>query len=624
MAAFVPYILSIFSNPAEGEKDHLEYLEEEIKALQDIIDDAKAGDDINIDYRPWEDRLENDLNLQAIAGIIYKYRKKFTIIHYSGHADRATLSLQETDLRAVNFIEFIRQCESLKVVVLNACSTEGFVKHLLERTNVRAVIATNNPVKDKTAKIFSEEFYRRLVKNDPLTDCFINALSIALPKDFENDIYIFKAELKDNLITGGKLLKNKADANNTRGIKKKLNSLLGSNNDQAKWGLYTRSDDILDWKLFESIAPSELQAKKLKDEIDELDQLLLSKGLDEDALVLTLEEFNTLDENTKQKPVIQKQIISTEKELEAIRTKILELKELRKDKESRKINLSIESSDEQVISRYKENLGKLNYENQLNTINELLLSKKNDVFRGFIMHGTTDCCLDHLSRNIVRWLGINNDVEKVFYDFAANNIGDFWQKLKDETMHYLKDASPESIILELYKQFVDTNGETQKNFIFLFRNVAGKTGKDNNIERILDFWKKLISLWPTSPGIKKMNHNIFNFIIDSSCEFITEPVFKTSKEDAYRSLVSNDQLFAKTISILPAVAPIKHEQISYWEIVSDMPKPLRYDDDELKLIIAKTKGFFLPTVKEISINKIRIEGKKPVLLSYIKELIETP
>jgi len=250
MASFVPYILSIFSNPPDSSPDHLKYLEEEKNILKALIKEANKQEEFNIQHYVLEDRLDNDLSIQTIAEDIYDLKKKYTVIHYSGHADRAMLSLQKEALRSENFIRFISECEKLKIVVLNACSTEGFVKKMLENTNVRAVIATDKPVGDEKAKRFSKEFYKRLTTNEYLTDSFLNALSSTLLVDYKDDSFIVKAVFNGDVIAEGTILSDRKDATNTRGIKKKLDKLFEKDEEEAKWGLYCRFEDILDWKVF--------------------------------------------------------------------------------------------------------------------------------------------------------------------------------------------------------------------------------------------------------------------------------------------------------------------------------------------------------------------------------------
>ncbi|MEO5647521.1 MAG: CHAT domain-containing protein, partial [Chitinophagaceae bacterium] len=264
MAAFIPYILSIFSTPPKGITGHLKFLEAEKKSLLKIFETLKSAPDarsaFNVDYDPLDDDTDEPLGYQAIAERIDTFRLRNTIIHFSGHANMVNLSLQKEDIRATTFIKCLSQCEGLKVVVLNACSTQGFVRTILETTEVKAVIATTNPVGDETAMRFAENFYKKLAQREPLAAAFTYAVSRAIPNEFENDKYLLKVmvDAKNKLAGANQLLDDKG-AQATRGIKKNISNILDKDDEPATWGLYTKSDQILDWRLFEPLTSAEVQ-----------------------------------------------------------------------------------------------------------------------------------------------------------------------------------------------------------------------------------------------------------------------------------------------------------------------------------------------------------------------------
>lgn len=105
------------------------------------------------------------------------------IFHYSGHATVNTLLLNDQDVNAAglaNLLQLAAANKTLKLVILNGCSTSEQVKLLLD-LGVPAVIATHAPVGDNSACEFAIHFFRYLsgdVMN--IRRAFRNALPYAL------------------------------------------------------------------------------------------------------------------------------------------------------------------------------------------------------------------------------------------------------------------------------------------------------------------------------------------------------------------------------------------------------------------------------------------------------------
>ena len=110
-------------------------------------------------------------NLEYVAKKFNDIKEKLFLFHYSGHAGKDLLALNEQHARPEGIAHLLGQCPELKLVVLNACATASQVDALLGK-GVPVVIATNAEVDDEVAMRFSLEFYRALVMGDNIKKAF--------------------------------------------------------------------------------------------------------------------------------------------------------------------------------------------------------------------------------------------------------------------------------------------------------------------------------------------------------------------------------------------------------------------------------------------------------------------
>ena len=113
-------------------------------------------------------QVETDASatLEDIFEIFNQYDQQVAIFHYGGHAAGTQLQLEARDgsakaAYAGGLAQLLGQQESLQLVFLNGCATQGQVQRLLQE-GVKAVIATSVPVQDKMATEFAEQFYNSL------------------------------------------------------------------------------------------------------------------------------------------------------------------------------------------------------------------------------------------------------------------------------------------------------------------------------------------------------------------------------------------------------------------------------------------------------------------------------
>ncbi|MCB0560731.1 MAG: CHAT domain-containing protein [Lewinellaceae bacterium] len=105
---------------------------------------------------------DSNTSIARIAEYLVLFRDYLTVFHFSGHAGRDALLLEDKPAQATGIAELLGQCPKLKLIVLNGCSTGGQVKNLLSMKSRPLVIATSAPVGDPSATQFAISFYQAL------------------------------------------------------------------------------------------------------------------------------------------------------------------------------------------------------------------------------------------------------------------------------------------------------------------------------------------------------------------------------------------------------------------------------------------------------------------------------
>lgn len=125
---------------------------------------------------------ESYTTLSKVAEYLVLYRDHISCFHYSGHAGRDVLVLEDDAAQAGGIAHLLGQCPGLKLVVLNGCSTKGQVDGLLA-AGVPVVIATSAPVEDNKATRFGIRFYQALESQLSIKEAFEMAIGEVMGAD---------------------------------------------------------------------------------------------------------------------------------------------------------------------------------------------------------------------------------------------------------------------------------------------------------------------------------------------------------------------------------------------------------------------------------------------------------
>jgi hypothetical protein len=206
--------------PQSPEQAHLDYLNEERDAIDTFV--FRAKDRFGHDAAYMRSR---EVTHASVAELLLRdeRRNELTIFHYAGHANGEQLFFRDSAADANGLAELISKLPNLKLVFLNGCETLEQIDGLLDR-GVNAVLATSRPINDAMARVLSGAFYKALSKGKNLKEAFKAAQEET--RTYPRDL-VYK--------TGDRF--------------SHAPSVGGQHGNVFDWGLYTRDDAKLDWKL---------------------------------------------------------------------------------------------------------------------------------------------------------------------------------------------------------------------------------------------------------------------------------------------------------------------------------------------------------------------------------------
>ena len=162
---------------------------------------------------------ESFATTRKISEYLNFFKDEISIFHYSGHAGRDGLLVEDGLAFSHGIAGLLEQCPKLKLIVLNGCATKGQLNQLGNLKNHPAIVYTHAPVGDTAATQFSTTFYQSLCElYEPIKVAFEAGLSAA--KVVKPDIMV------DRHV-----------------------GIMRSREPKALWGLYGVDTFNLEWKL---------------------------------------------------------------------------------------------------------------------------------------------------------------------------------------------------------------------------------------------------------------------------------------------------------------------------------------------------------------------------------------
>ena len=457
-----PFIYLAFANQ-EGKKDNLKALNEEIQNLKIKLMRRAISEELNYAL---DENVEDGLLVDSFRELKLAVDRP-KIIHFAGHADISTWRIKGDKRFEGQRIETIlRGISNVKLVFMNACSTDTLKKYFLDELNVEAVISTDTSIDDAQATLFSTTFYDSLlIHGKTILDSFNEAA--------------VKIGMSTELVKEG----------NSRGMVMK-----NKDEKHLSWGLSWRDKTVeqADFKiLFSKDIPPEKRQLWIdyEQKVTELKQKAVGISTELESIELqraqltaaiTDESIRTiaLQALDRNKELIKEPLKKLEDEAEILRLKL--------------INLSLPNY---VQSR----LDEFNFDKQMGGMNEACMDKINFKYRtgAYILRGTKECGLGFLIKKIASSFMLtpedtifkDDDKKPVVVDCGAlsfqHNL-----LLKDLQKRFRLEKESISNINDLANAFVKNHFKLPYSspFILIFDNLQIQEHLETVQLLINDFW----------------------------------------------------------------------------------------------------------------------------------------
>jgi hypothetical protein len=183
-----PVIIVAFANNSDS---HLPHLSDEIKNCLKVLQ--------NIDHEVKIVPIFNT-SIIDIQTAIKDFGDRLVAFMFSGHAGQLEINTTGHSMSAIGLSNELSKCPNLKLVILNGCNSDGHIDHL-NKASIPMIIATQSPIGDYKASIFSASFFTELTTGNTLESSFDKALKNAQNYD-NSSIAVNKSIEKTRFLNG--------------------------------------------------------------------------------------------------------------------------------------------------------------------------------------------------------------------------------------------------------------------------------------------------------------------------------------------------------------------------------------------------------------------------------------
>ena len=186
-----PIVFLAFANEQDNRVRYLRSLPDEARRLRRALERAA-------EQGLCQSIVRTNATLDEILDVFRKYRDRIAIFHYGGHADSFRLLFELTcgrtaEIDAAGFALFLGRQHGLKLVFLNACSTQPQADLLLA-AQTPAVIATSQDILDEAAADFADHFYRSLASGASIRTSYWEAAGAVIAVHGDDPRHLRPAE----------------------------------------------------------------------------------------------------------------------------------------------------------------------------------------------------------------------------------------------------------------------------------------------------------------------------------------------------------------------------------------------------------------------------------------------
>lgn len=567
-----PYIYIAFASDRKAREQFLESIEHERNGIQEDLLGYKIKG--LLDYV-----LFDGIKKDNLINTFNKLDKDLQVFHFSGHANSLSLALEEdAAFHAAQMASLFHDLKNLKLVFLNGCCTQGFVKRL-HAAGVDAVLATSTKINDQKAAKFAIQFYKSLaISGKTLARAFAEATATLEGVEAETVRERFSAKLVAEV---------SVDSTN-----------------EVDWGLYFRptgnpEDDavlekrMLGWRFIdpdhESIpgALRELLKKRNEKEQEKIENVLNLKKIGEE-LKKDQSAF-VLDLLKKQKEDIVTKLASLADEIIALDQQI--------QSQTQEDNRAIIQGE--LLTKLKEFDHQTQYE-RFQQITDTQIG----FTQAFIVDGTAACGHEILMRRCLEYLEIKSrniytQIEVSFQNKSAITASptSIWTKvqvaMKDlNEFRSLDSDQPERIVEQIFEI------NKANHVVFVFKQVYLK--EQENVKVFGEFWLRFLQEFKKLQlqSSTRSKFWVLLFLLDQTCRYEDGEV--RSKQASYQKLIQ--QQIAKPEQhpfLIPTINILEDSVLKRW-INVNLTREMKIKLGGAEKIINALKGRrVLPAIHDI-------------------------
>ncbi len=533
-----PFLYFAFVPDPDQSQEYLEYVVQEEKGIRYKLVNLKANE--LLDYEAYS----RDVNADYILDTLPPFHQQIRVFHFSGHARSVDLAFRNSQYTVDNLARMLGDMSTLHLVVLNGCSTHGFVKRLHE-AGVPAVLATTERIGDKSACDFALAFYQTLT-----------IPQMSLRSAFEKATTVLGDQSGEVLVRGE--LGPPADG------------------EVLPWGLYLKEglskverETVLNWRLIEGedqpvIIPE--SSKKLLSAFEEMQQAFFR------------ERPHKIEEIKRYERLLGRLGSSPQdvEDADFFKQKIAEVKEWIGSKEkaldakygeiTQHALQNKRRSDREMI---RQHLERINFSYQIDDFQDALIEHDADA-HAFIVRGSPVCGHEILLQRLLEIAEIDheNTFTRIEVSFSSQShttpsSTNIWSKLQIAlnglSSRYVESNEPAKILEAILARYYAPN-----HIVFVFKDVYPNV--QLNISVIKEFWETFLDHFQRArqnrrpPGTSRFR--VLLFVLDKNC--LVNQLIHCRHDADYQQQLQQELPEGRQAFLLRNIALVNLKELKEW------------------------------------------------------------
>lgn len=489
-----PYIYLAFASDRKAREQFLESIEHERNGIQNGLLGFKIKG--LLDYV-----LFDGIKKDNLISTFSQLDKDLQVFHFSGHANSLSLAFEEdAAFHAAQLATLFHKLKNLKLVFLNGCCTNGFVKRLHE-AGVDAVLATSTKINDQKAAKFAIQFYESLaISGKTLERAFSEAAATLEGTEAETVRERFSAKL--------------------------IAQVSVESTDEVDWGLYFRptgdpEEDVvlekkmLNWRFIDPENESIPRA---------LRELLSQRNEKEQELEGKMRDFKKFSEKLKTPPDDPDFLALLQEKVNMLQTIVVTLSEEVEKLNEQIFQQTLEDNKAIIQSALLAKLKEFDHQPQYERFQQITDTQLS-LTQAFIVDGTSACGHEILMRRCLEYLEIKsrNIYTQIEVSFQNKSVitaspTSIWTKvqvaMKDlNEFRSLDSDQPERIVEQIFEI------NKANHIVFVFKQVY--FNEQENVKVFSEFWLRFLQEFKRMQlqSSTRSKFWVLLFLLDQTCHY---------------------------------------------------------------------------------------------------------